>query len=164
MPKTSLHLYYTHNIGFCQYVFLLDLAPSPLSCRFFSRTSPTLLLTPPFALTTPLLPPQRLSHAPNTSLVPQHLLHAPNTSLAPTPLARPLTPISSHISHALSPTLLPVELCIFSPSHLMLPHPTPHTPHPRHYVNHSSPYHEPSATSSCPLPLLSHLAPHLRGF
>ena len=40
-------LYHTHNIGFCQYIFLLDLAPSPLSRRFFSRTPPTRPLTPP---------------------------------------------------------------------------------------------------------------------
>ena len=112
--------------------------------------------TPHLALATaPILPmpPQRLSRTP------------------PTPLARPLTPISSHISHALSATLPPVELCFFSPSHLMLRpphrylttsapvlaltflHHTFFTPHPtrlQYYVNRISPYHEPSST----LPLI----------
>jgi len=123
---------------------------------------------------------------------PAHTPHQPRTShhfrpnlalatapLLPTPpqhLSRAHSPpFSSHISHALSQTLPPVESFFLNPTtfhpintrcfFLLHPHRylttsasvlaltvlhhtffTPHPTRPRHYVNHTSPYHTPSAT------------------
>ena len=70
-------------------------------------------------LASPLLPPLSLLRRPNAPRTPTPLSH-PNASLAP-----PHPPFHRYISHALSATLPPVELCFFSPSHLILPPPHP---------------------------------------
>ena len=129
-------LYYTHNIVFCQYIFLLDLVSSPLSRRFFFRTPPTLPLTPPLtprhyvnlvlSRTPPALPPTPPSHHPSTApRLPVFHPLPPPSPLQRAPHSHQLAPSP----HALSATLPPVELCFSHPpalcSHSHTPHPTP---------------------------------------
>ena len=82
-----------------------------------------------------LCQPHFPTHAPTRPLIPQRLSHAP------TPLSRLLTPISALTSHALSATLPAVDLCFFSPSHLMLspPHPSHLTISPIYPTTYSPP-------------------------